>query len=409
MAVIVKSREMKNARISFVSLVDKASNKKQFIMTKSEDGESTFQTFGKIIKSDAEAHYVTGVVYAPLEEDTDGDFMTEEEITKAAHWFMKNGIGVDLQHNFEPLESAIVVESYVTKSDTEINGESIKQGTWLMTVEITDDEIFSAIEKGEITGFSMGGVVNYVDDVEIPSEPTQKSKKGILKQLAEMFGFDVIEKGKVRENYITRITSENFWQAFYALQDALFSWDWHTDTCVSETNLEVIQEALTDFNEIVTELLTGAVPVTKSVNEIMKAGKVISTKNKETLRSIYDNLGDFLSNFEEEGEVTKSEIEQIVADVVTKAMQLKEPGATLAKQSKEKITPEIIEKMVTDVMAKAMQPKEESLTMEQIKDVIEKSVAKAVEPVLKATGVPSNLDGLGQVEKSEDHYLKGIL
>ena len=30
--------------------------------------------------------------------------MTEQEITKAAYWFAKNGNQVDVQHSFEPLE-----------------------------------------------------------------------------------------------------------------------------------------------------------------------------------------------------------------------------------------------------------------------------------------------------------------
>ena len=53
--------------------------------------------------------------------------MTEEEIQKAAVWFAKNGNSIDLQHNFEKFENAVVVESMVAKSDSAIGNEKIKR------------------------------------------------------------------------------------------------------------------------------------------------------------------------------------------------------------------------------------------------------------------------------------------
>lgn len=198
---VAKAYAINDAKIMFVSLVGKAANKHQFLITKSEDGKADFQTYGRILKADAGSHFVTGIVYEPMVEDTDGNYMTEEEITKAAHWFAKNGNKVDLQHSFEPLDGAVVVESSVTKCDMELEGQTIKKGTWLMTVEIQDEDIFQAIEKGEITGFSMGGsgVYSEIDvDITDPENPIEKGKaKGIFKQFAKLFGFDVVEKGKV--------------------------------------------------------------------------------------------------------------------------------------------------------------------------------------------------------------------
>ena len=159
---IAKAYAITDAKISFVSLVGKAANKKQFLITKSEDGAANFATFGRILKADADSHFVTGIVYEPMVEDSQGNYMTEEEITKAAYWFAKNGNQVDLQHCFEKCDGAAVVESYVAKCDMEIDGEGIKKGTWLMTMEISDAGVWESIQKGEITGFSMGGVGVYI-------------------------------------------------------------------------------------------------------------------------------------------------------------------------------------------------------------------------------------------------------
>lgn len=199
---VQKACEITDAKIKFVSLVDKAANKKKFLITKAKNGTADFSATGKIIKTDSKNHYVTGIVYEPLCEDTQGDYMTEDEITKAAYYFAKNGGGVDIQHNFEPFDGAAVVESWIAKADFQIDGEKIKKGTWLMTAEISDPDVWSAVEKGEITGFSMGGTGNY-SEKNIDFDRIIKS--GIWKKLAKLLGAenekqeDVMTKDEVKK------------------------------------------------------------------------------------------------------------------------------------------------------------------------------------------------------------------
>jgi hypothetical protein len=67
--------------------------------------------------------------------------------------------------------------------------------------------------------------------------------------------------------------------------------------------------------------------------------------------------------------------------------------------------------MVEAAIEKALAPQhEEAVTPEQVQEMITAAVAKAVEPVLKSKGLPSNLNG-SSVEKSAggEHYLHGIL
>lgn len=433
---VAKSYAISDAKIMFVSLVDKAANKHKFLITKSEGDKADFQTFGRIVKTDVEKHYVTGIVYEPMVEDTDGNYMTEDEITKAAHWFMKNAGDADIQHCFEKAENVEVVESYVAKCDMEIEGQQIKKGTWLMTMEVADDDVWSAIEKGEITGFSMGGKGNYSQtdvDISDPDNPVEKAgeKKGILKALASMFGMDVVEKGAVKDSYKRRIVRDNFWAAFYTLSDALLeTYNPTTGRYENVTDETTIRDALSDFNEIITELLTGGDSVFKSIE---KAGKKMSTENVATLKGIHENLSAFLDKFKEteDEEVTKSELESIVTDAIKKAMAPN--GAQAANtgsgtpgevtkgnegnnaapgcgESTEGITAETIEKMVQDAIQKAMKPEEKPLTMEQIQQSIDAAVAKAVEPILKSTGLPTNMNNANvQKDADEEHYLHGLL
>ncbi len=129
--------------------MDKAANLRKFLITKEADGKASFTTCGRIVKTDAANHFVTGIVYEPLTEDSHGNYMTEEEITKACYWYSENGDKVDLQHSFEPLDGCSVVENWVAKADFNIDGEEVKKGTWLMTVKVTDGDVWKGIENGK--------------------------------------------------------------------------------------------------------------------------------------------------------------------------------------------------------------------------------------------------------------------
>lgn len=441
MSKIAKAYAISDAKISFVSLVDKAANKRQFLITKAENGAATFQSFGKILKAEADSHFVTGIVYEPMTEDTDGNYMTEEEIAKAAHWFMKNSGAPDVQHCFEKAEGVEVVESYVAKSDMEIEGTPVTKGTWLMTMEVTDEGIWDSIQKGAITGFSMGGVGNYSkEDVDLGSVAKSESEapKGLLKKLAKALGMDVVEKGVVKENYNQRIKSDNFWTAYSSLENALRTEIYKPGygyQYVFTDDDEVIREALTDFNEIISDLLASdnlADELKKAAKEdtkITKAGKSLSNKTMETLQNISDSLNDFLSNFKEqnveeggtgEGDVSKSkkskedidmtheEVQKVVSEEVQKAMDpisqkldsvvksISGDGTIGGKGGAEQtgeITADSVQKMVGEEIAKAMAP-----------------VSEALDTIMKSRALPGNLNDAGEtVQKQATHYLHGIV
>ena len=431
---IAKAYAITDAKISFVSLVGKAANKKQFLITKSEDGAANFATFGRILKADADSHFVTGIVYEPMVEDSQGNYMTEEEITKAAYWFAKNGNQVDLQHCFEKCDGAAVVESYIAKCDMEIDGEAIKKGTWLMTMEISDAGVWESIQKGEITGFSMGGVGVYSEeDVALPVEK-QEEPKGLFRRLAKAMGFDVVEKGAVKTNFQRRVKEDNFYSAWYALRSTLEGNFYNPDTGMWEWGYNsdegAIREALEDFNDIVTQLLTSDGSIVKSLEKaaeaapatVLKQGKSLSAKNLNAIKGIYDTLGTFLAEFQEEPaaetdnvkkedvEMTTEEVKAVVAEEVKKAME------PVVKQM-EDLAPEADGGGGTDAVAGAADASAGGVSADAIAKMVGEEIQKAMEPVMKALGpvmksraLPGNLnDAAGTVEKQEQHYLHGII
>lgn len=148
-------RQLKNVTVTHVSYVDKAANKRSFLLTKA-DGKPNFTKQVKpLIKADDPQKLVYGVVYEPDVEDSQGDEMSADEIEKAAHGFMQNYQQIDKQHDFTT-HAGQVVESYVAPADMEIGTQKVTKGTWVLVTKATD-EIWDAIQKGEFTGYSLAG------------------------------------------------------------------------------------------------------------------------------------------------------------------------------------------------------------------------------------------------------------
>jgi len=122
-----------------------------------EDTES--KLYIPIAKANAEEQTVTGVVLQPEVTDAQGDIYSADVIRKAAHKFLSNynkATKLGLQHkNFK--KQFDLVECYTAPQSLIINGKTIKEGSWIMTVKVLSAAIWKKVKKGEITGFSIGG------------------------------------------------------------------------------------------------------------------------------------------------------------------------------------------------------------------------------------------------------------
>ena len=393
MGEIMKTRSISDAQIQFVSLVDKAANKKSFLIAKAEDGKASFSAYGKIVKTDTDSHYVTGIVYEPMTEDSQGDYMTEEEIRKAAHWFAKNGDGIDIQHNFEKFEKAEVVENWIAKADFEIGKEKIKKGTWLMTVEITDPDVWAAVEKGEITGFSMGGTGIYSEDDVDPDSLSKSEGKSFFKKLAKMFGFEGVEKGAFADKYAESKKQSDFYNAFYDLQNILYSYDPTLGKYKYETEPETIKECLKEFSETIEQVLASdTVPV-------MKAGKTLSAKNIASLKSIYESIGKLL---EEAGETEEKMTKAEVMDFIKNEIQKAESGSSKDSDKLDEKTKKFIVDTIKEVLAESQ--KNKSVTKEEVAEMVK----SAMEPLYKARGIVTNLNGEPEPVGKSDDLFEGL-
>lgn len=113
----------------------------------------------EFVEKSAEKRLVTGIVLQPEVTDAQGDIISEDAITQAAHKFLANynrATELGIQHkDFPPGIS--LVESWVAPSPLMIGGRHIKKGTWIMTVKVSNDEIWSQVKSGALSGFSIRG------------------------------------------------------------------------------------------------------------------------------------------------------------------------------------------------------------------------------------------------------------
>lgn len=109
----------------------------------------------RIAKTDEHEQTATGLIYAPLSIDSQGDFMTAPDIKSASQRFMKSGRtrAVDVNHSGHSVD-AFIAESMISK------GGDFPEGSWVVTAKIEDTAVWEAVRDGKLTGFSMLGTGN---------------------------------------------------------------------------------------------------------------------------------------------------------------------------------------------------------------------------------------------------------
>ena len=108
-----------------------------------------------IVAKGSDQQIVYGVVSEPNVIDLQGDRLSKSEIRAACHKFMQTGQRIGKEHS--GVAKASIIESYIAPTDFKCNGQVVKSGSWVMGVKIFDKDLWQAIKKGEITGFSIAG------------------------------------------------------------------------------------------------------------------------------------------------------------------------------------------------------------------------------------------------------------
>jgi hypothetical protein len=133
------------------------------------NGDDSVSIFIPLVKSNIKEHTITGVVLQPEVIDAQGDIIGADVIRKAAHNFLKKynkATKLGLQHKVFKDTGFELCESYLAPQDVVINGTSIKEGAWIVTVFVGNKKAWDMVENGKLTGFSIGGKAKAVKQSE---------------------------------------------------------------------------------------------------------------------------------------------------------------------------------------------------------------------------------------------------
>ncbi|MGN4599642.1 XkdF-like putative serine protease domain-containing protein [Bacillus cereus group sp. MYBK245-2] len=397
----MKKRKLKNLKVSHVSYVENGANQRKFFLTKSEE-QPNFEKPVRVIKSnDEEKRLVYGIVYEPDVIDAHGDFTDSETIEKAAHEFMLKYRQIDKNHDFIAGVGE-VVESYIAPADMELNGESVKKGTWILTTK-ADEETWEAVKKGEFQGYSLAGVAETEVIEEEVTKTEEKQMKSFFQLMKGFFGGEKVAKGEVRDKFNQNKHRRDVNASFSALEDTFYQSLRNAPTA-DTIDLDRIEAAAQEFIEIINELKgTGAVvkawenkPVISLAEEVEKAGKKISNTNMADIDAAIESLTNLKTRVTPSSEGAGSEgnnmefnqeqFEKTLTSAVEKAVgPIKEELASVKKHlnlDEEKTEEDIkVEKAVEAATASLREEiealkKSQGISNQQDTDVVEKAEVK---------------------------------
>jgi len=109
-----------------------------------------------IFKADEERRLVYGVIAEPDIADAQDDVMSASSIEEMAHDFLIRSRKFDDRHSWRQV-AAMPVESWIQRETTNLFGQVVKAGSWVIGVKIFDDGIWQKVRSGVYKAFSIGG------------------------------------------------------------------------------------------------------------------------------------------------------------------------------------------------------------------------------------------------------------
>lgn len=132
--------------------------------TSPESSDDDVTAFGNIVQKDAEKQIVTGPVLVPDKPDREGDVVRKDNIEEVAHDYLQSHQqAVDEMHDNRPRAQHSVVESYLAPDDIDMGGDTVDEGSWVVSVQL-GDEAWAKVQNGEYRGFSIQGPGRRLED-----------------------------------------------------------------------------------------------------------------------------------------------------------------------------------------------------------------------------------------------------
>lgn len=104
------------------------------------------------------------VTYVAMKPGVDlhGDMVDLETIRLAKESFNRQLRKANLAnlYHISKTNDFDIIESYLAPTDMTLNGNFVQKGEWLVTLSVTNNELWGMIKSDEITGVSIGAMCN---------------------------------------------------------------------------------------------------------------------------------------------------------------------------------------------------------------------------------------------------------
>jgi hypothetical protein len=174
-----------------ISLVDKPAIEEDFIMLNALEVEL------KVINE--EKREVVGLALVPnkkiLRRKDDTEFyieFSEATIEKVQELYLKNlrANNVTIDHE-KPVNGVSLIESWIVedpKNDkSNIYGLNAVKGSWVVKMKIYNDEVYEGVKLGKFNGFSIEGMFDGLDQLQMSEEDNKEELIDLIKDLINEF------------------------------------------------------------------------------------------------------------------------------------------------------------------------------------------------------------------------------
>ena len=174
-----------------ISLVDKPAIEEDFIMLNALEVEL------KVINE--EKREVVGLALVPnkkiLRRKDDTEFyieFSEATIEKVQELYLKNlrANNVTIDHE-KPVNGVSLIESWIVedpKNDkSNVYNLNAVKGSWVVKMKIYNDEVYEGVKLGKFNGFSIEGMFDGLDQLQMSEEDNKEELIDLIKDLINEF------------------------------------------------------------------------------------------------------------------------------------------------------------------------------------------------------------------------------
>lgn len=167
--------QLKDLVVEWVSLVKHPANGKGLVL---KSGGPALARPVALTKFDDEWMRAYGIVYAPDQVDSQGDWADAATIRQAAARFMREGRTghVDREHDYAQ-SGHFIAESWITRTQDPLFPTE-GAGAWAVGIQVTDPIEWAALKNGDRVGLSLAGYAREIPDQTGQSEPKGTHKTG---------------------------------------------------------------------------------------------------------------------------------------------------------------------------------------------------------------------------------------